>query len=348
MVVVSDRKVYDGSVFKADLVSTTDYYAFGMVMSDRSYNTEGYRFGFNGKENDNEVKGTGNQQDYGMRIYDARLGRFLSVDPLMRKYPEISPYAFSINSPLMFKDADGRDAIVSIKRDEKGGGTITISTTVYVIGKVTEENVEGMNNKSLEIYGKGGKYTDKDGNNWTIKIDVSYKQAEGFENSFEFFTNKEATKDFKYGGDNVMIISDYDHLQKKSNDRSHQNRGAFEKGKGQKLGAISYIQTIHAAKPWVEIHETGHLLGLEDRYEDVGNASRPFIGWEDDLMSTYGSGQINQTHFDNWGETILNLSQSTGKDNFNLNYSVDLDLETGALKGEAKKEDKKETKKEKE
>jgi RHS repeat-associated protein len=42
----------------------------------------GYRYGFNGKGNDNEVKGIGNQQDYGMRIYDPRLGRFLSVDPL--------------------------------------------------------------------------------------------------------------------------------------------------------------------------------------------------------------------------------------------------------------------------
>lgn len=37
-----------------------------------------YRYGFNGKENDNEVKGEGNQQDYGMRIYDPRLGKFLS------------------------------------------------------------------------------------------------------------------------------------------------------------------------------------------------------------------------------------------------------------------------------
>jgi RHS repeat-associated protein len=41
-----------------------------------------YRYGFNGKENDNEAKGEGNQQDYGMRIYDPRLGRFLSMDPL--------------------------------------------------------------------------------------------------------------------------------------------------------------------------------------------------------------------------------------------------------------------------
>ena len=110
MVVVSDRKVYDGNVFKADLVSTTDYYAFGMVMSDRSWNTEGYRFGFNGKENDNEVKGTGNQQDYGMRIYDGRLCKFLSVDPITDEYPELTPYQFASNTPIQATDLDGLEA----------------------------------------------------------------------------------------------------------------------------------------------------------------------------------------------------------------------------------------------
>ena len=110
MVVVSDRKVYDGSVFKADLVSTTDYYAFGMVMSDRSWNTEGYRFGFNGKENDNEVKGTGNSVAFEMRIYDSRLGRFLSRDPLEKKYPNQSTYVFAANSPISLVDVLGMEA----------------------------------------------------------------------------------------------------------------------------------------------------------------------------------------------------------------------------------------------
>jgi len=69
-----------------------------------------YRFGFNGKENDNEVKGTGNQQDYGMRIYDPRLGRFLSADPLIvqgQEYPELSPYQFASNRPIDGFDLDG-------------------------------------------------------------------------------------------------------------------------------------------------------------------------------------------------------------------------------------------------
>ena len=46
-------------------------------MQGRNYNVpsaKAYRYGFNGKENDNEVKGDGNQQDYGMRIYEPRHG----------------------------------------------------------------------------------------------------------------------------------------------------------------------------------------------------------------------------------------------------------------------------------
>jgi len=68
-----------------------------------------YRYGFNGKENDGEVKGAGNQQDYGMRIYDPRLGRFLSVDPLTKGYPWYSPYHFAGNNPILFIDLDGEE-----------------------------------------------------------------------------------------------------------------------------------------------------------------------------------------------------------------------------------------------
>jgi len=66
-----------------------------------------YRYGFNGKENDNEVKGIGDQIDYGMRVYDPRAGRFLSVDPIQAKYPDLTPYQFASNSPIAHIDLDG-------------------------------------------------------------------------------------------------------------------------------------------------------------------------------------------------------------------------------------------------
>src|SRR4030095_14109023 len=83
-----------------------------MQMPERKYSADGsYRYGFNGKENDNEVKGEGNQQDYGMRIYDPRLGRFLSVDPITKEDPDLTPYQFAGNMQIFAVDLDGLEPI---------------------------------------------------------------------------------------------------------------------------------------------------------------------------------------------------------------------------------------------
>jgi RHS repeat-associated protein len=87
-----------------------------MVMPQRSITSGSYRYGFNGKENDNDVKGTGNQQDYGMRIYDPRIGRFLSVDPITAKYPELTPYQFASNRPIDGIDLDGLEYCPAIPK----------------------------------------------------------------------------------------------------------------------------------------------------------------------------------------------------------------------------------------
>jgi RHS repeat-associated protein len=81
-----------------------------------------YLFSFNGKENDNEVKGLGNQQDYGMRIHDTRLGRFLSVDPFSPEYPWYTPYQFAGNIPIWAIDLDGlEEAFATDYYNEKRG-----------------------------------------------------------------------------------------------------------------------------------------------------------------------------------------------------------------------------------
>ena len=82
-----------------------------MVMPGRKFSSSSYRYGFNGKENDNEVKGEGNQQDYGMRVYDTRLGKFLSVDPLTKEYPFYTPYSFAGNKPIFSLDLDGAEEL---------------------------------------------------------------------------------------------------------------------------------------------------------------------------------------------------------------------------------------------
>ena len=110
MAVINDRKTdsLSGTTkvgFNAVVISATDYYPFGMAIDSRSYTSSLYRYGFNGKENDKET----GEQDYGMRIYDPRIAKFLSVDPLMKKYPELSTYAFAGNTPIQAIDLDGRE-----------------------------------------------------------------------------------------------------------------------------------------------------------------------------------------------------------------------------------------------
>jgi RHS repeat-associated protein len=98
-----------------------------MVMPGRKFTAgNSYRYGFNGKENDNEVKGEDNQLDFGDRIYDPRIGRWLSLDPLQKKYPGESNYAFVSGNPILYKDADGRDKIITITVILKNGYTLVM------------------------------------------------------------------------------------------------------------------------------------------------------------------------------------------------------------------------------
>jgi len=76
---------------------------------------ESYRYGYNGKENDQES----GLQDYGFRIYNPGLGRFWSVDPLSKTFPWYTPYQFAGNKPIWAIDLDGaEEKIVSEKLND--------------------------------------------------------------------------------------------------------------------------------------------------------------------------------------------------------------------------------------
>lgn len=60
-------------------------------------------------EVDNEVSRNGNSYTTEFRQYDPRLGRWKSLDPLMAKYPNQSPYVAFNNNPIFFTDPFGDD-----------------------------------------------------------------------------------------------------------------------------------------------------------------------------------------------------------------------------------------------
>ena len=72
----------------------------------------GYRFGFQGQEKDDEIKGNGNSISFKYRIHDPRIGRFLSLDPMEKDYPWNSPYAFSENRVIDAIEMEGLESVL--------------------------------------------------------------------------------------------------------------------------------------------------------------------------------------------------------------------------------------------
>lgn len=122
--------------YTADVKSFSDYYAFGMQMPGR-FASDGYRYGFNGKETDSEVSGQGNSIDYGLRMYDPRLARFKSLDPLAKSFPWNSPFSFAEGSPIENIDLDGAEKYnYRLAMSNQGEIEMTLTSQEDIIEKV--------------------------------------------------------------------------------------------------------------------------------------------------------------------------------------------------------------------
>ena len=82
---------------------------FGMTMPGRSYNAHTYRHGFTGHEKENDLAEGIYTTEY--RLYDTRVGRWLSVDPLWLDNVGESPYLYCSGMPMIYFDPDGREKI---------------------------------------------------------------------------------------------------------------------------------------------------------------------------------------------------------------------------------------------
>ena len=86
-----------------------------MLVPNRHGSSNSYRYGFQGQEKDDEIKGAGNSLNYTFRMHDPRVGRFFATDPLEKVFTDISPYSFSANNPILFIDNYGAGPEPKIK-----------------------------------------------------------------------------------------------------------------------------------------------------------------------------------------------------------------------------------------
>jgi RHS repeat-associated protein len=162
--VVEDIKNTDGTAI-VDVAN--DYYAFGMLLPGRNQNASDYRFAYQGKEHDDELKSNANSYDFGARIYDPRVGRWLSRDPLADQFPSESPYEAMGNDPVNRVDPDGREVSTVVQRD---GDQIEIYVSTQYDRRTKSANGQdnyrykfvpkGVDNETRQLTGNWYKYVE--------------------------------------------------------------------------------------------------------------------------------------------------------------------------------------------
>ena len=119
------------------VVERNDYYPFGSRTTfGASYATlASNRQKFSGKEDQTTVAGsTLPYLDFGARMYDAKLVRWNTYDPMAEKYYGINPYAYCNGDPVSFVDPSGMEGIKYV--DEEGVKTIESNVVVLLQKKI--------------------------------------------------------------------------------------------------------------------------------------------------------------------------------------------------------------------
>jgi RHS repeat-associated protein len=119
-----------------------------MTMPGRSYSSGSkYRYGFNGKEKSAEI--TSDDYDFGARVYDSRVGRFLSIDRFTGRTPFYSPYLYAGNKPTIAIDYNGDVEIIVTYYKTDRFGKLRVETHIHIIETI--EDIRGITRDAYKI-----------------------------------------------------------------------------------------------------------------------------------------------------------------------------------------------------
>jgi RHS repeat-associated protein len=212
----------------------------------------GYRFRFNGKENDKETYGDGNALDFGARIYDSRLGRFLSVDPHKMNYPNFSTFAAFTDNPILFVDKDGRDIEFSTIINNDGSKTVFVTMNAVILN-------QSSNKKHPSDMA-------------AIKSEIERTAKETFSKSFTGPDGKAVNVNFTLKLteiSNTEMIKTNDHVIVLVDKINSQSNGAQPDGITQLNGNVALVKSGLSLENIGRIatHEIAHDLGIQDEYK---------------------------------------------------------------------------------
>ncbi len=156
----------NGTINSSELLSTHDYYPFGM-----EWNAGSYQYTYNGKERNDEL-GL-DLFDFGARMYDPVIGNWLHVDPMSGSMVNWTPYNYAFRNPVLYTDPSGLYSEI---------GCPDCPVYVHPGVTVTAANSETNYDQSVERYGFNGTYAQ-----WQVTYgyeDWSYQSASDYYNQY--------------------------------------------------------------------------------------------------------------------------------------------------------------------
>ncbi|MGY6560674.1 MAG: hypothetical protein ACXITV_01065 [Luteibaculaceae bacterium] len=291
---ISDKKGYNlqSDYYLAEILSAQDYYPGGMLQPGRVYSNSDYRYGFNGFEKDDEIKGSGNHLSFGDYGYDSRLLRRWNVDPLTFKFPNQSPFSAFNGNPIYYIDPDGKSG-VAYKTKNINEATkrpiLKVVSNVYIYGDgAIMGRAEHVQSELNSQYNRNGNYfthTDETGTEYdvvfefnvstidesTVKEKIGELNPE--DNFFEIDSGDNSFTLTGVGGNTGMIsISD---LEKNQFTFSHEyNHGLG--GLGHPKGPISKDATIDISLPQDQKYTDGSTIDAKKRHVTQNNIDAIF------------------------------------------------------------------------
>ena len=156
---------------KGDILQKSDYYPFGLSISRDGAFPANARNGINRYLfNDKELQVGSGYLDYGARMYMPEIGRWVAVDPLGNKTPNLTSFNFVDNNPINMIDPDGRSGESSIDKQNK---TITISSNLIFYGGSANSSLAKSTAKDIQDkWNAAGGKTKIGGVDYTIKFSI--------------------------------------------------------------------------------------------------------------------------------------------------------------------------------
>jgi RHS repeat-associated protein len=231
--------------------------------------------------------------DFGARIMDARLGRWMSIDAYFFKYPEMGPYNFVRNCPLKYIDPDGNDIIDIIIKKATWGNN----------GSDRTLHVQASAKLKIAIYNNSTSNIGMD----QLKADIEEKMETALSGQTAYFKvsdNKDYTKgtylpkttdfnlivDIKIDvevevvtslsqvADNQTVVILTDHIIKSYGKANINDPLGLYFGNGTAL--VETNKQTYQGVLRTSIHEVGHDLGMSDGYtEKNGEIVNPGSGY---------------------------------------------------------------------